>query len=436
MAALQFVHIPGYRALMLRRKFTDMQLPGSLIPLSHDWLNGKAHWNGQTYEWTFPSGATLTFGYLDSELDKYRYQGAEVQFIFPDELTQFSESQYRYLFSRLCPKFGVDVPLRMRAGSNPGGVGHDWVKKRFITGHDDDREFISARLEHNPHVDRAAYKKSLAQLDPITRRQLELGDWDAASAGIFRREWFRYWKQEGEFYRLMATGGDKLIRVDECHRFIVADIAGVEKRKPGHDPDYSVGQVIDLTPGGDTVLVDQWRAQCQTTETEDALVRLAGKYDAEYLGVEHAHVGIGVIQHIRKRNMAVRAITAKGSKLVRSQTAQIRMEAGTVFFPANQQWVADDLEPELLMFTGTGEDAHDDQVDTLSYAAKLVQRLAGAIEDKADEDRAVRTELAAVAEEESDADRVEKEREKAYELAAEARRGEGESAWIGFEDDE
>lgn len=436
MAALQYAHVPGYRAIMLRRSYADLNLPEALIPLSHQWLQGKASWNGKLNEWTFPSGATLTFGYLENERDKYRYQGAEVQFVDFDELTQFTESQYRYLFSRLCRKEGVNVPLRMRSGSNPGGVGHDWVKKRFLASSDPDREFIGARLEHNPHVDRESYELSLKQLDPITRRQLRYGDWDVHTSGLFRKEWFRYWKPEGEFYRLHSTGGDKLVRIDDCVRFPTVDCAGVEKRKPGHDPDYSVSQVWDLSPDGDLILVDQWRAQVQTTETEDSIVRQVGQYDLPYVGVEYAHVGIGIIQHLRKRGIAVRAIRAKGSKAVRSQTAQIRAEAGTVYFPANQLWVSETLEPELLSFTGTADDARDDQVDCFSYAAIHAQRLAGAIVGQADEARDARRAELQKSEDESEVKEQEKTREMALEAAAIARRGEDESMWVGFGDDD
>src|SRR5439155_6373928 len=85
-----------------------------------------------SHTWKFPSGAVLRFGYLDTALDIYQYQSAEFQFIGFDELSQFKENDYRYLFSRLRKAKGIDVPLRMRSGSNPGGVGHEWVKKRFI----------------------------------------------------------------------------------------------------------------------------------------------------------------------------------------------------------------------------------------------------------------------------------------------------------------
>ena len=126
MAALQYVDVPGYSAIIFRRTYADLSKPGALMDRSRDWLTSSdAVWNEQKHAWRFPSGATLTFGHLETEKDKYDYQGAEFQFIGFDELTQFKETQYRYLFSRLRRLTGATVPLRVRAASNPGGEGHE-----------------------------------------------------------------------------------------------------------------------------------------------------------------------------------------------------------------------------------------------------------------------------------------------------------------------
>src|ERR1035437_2278059 len=135
MAALQYVHVPGYAALLLRKSYADLALPGAIMDRSRDWLQPHAKWNDNDKKWTFPSGATLTFGYLQTSNDRYRYQGAEFQFVGFDELTQFDEIDYTYLLSRLRrPSTGPlsTVPLRMRAAANPGGRGHKFVKRRFI----------------------------------------------------------------------------------------------------------------------------------------------------------------------------------------------------------------------------------------------------------------------------------------------------------------
>lgn len=185
MGFLQHVDEPHYSGIIFRRTYADLSLPGALMDRSHEWFGGSsASWNGLKRQWRFPSGAVLTFGYLDTDRDKYRYQSAEFQYIAFDELTQFPESSYRYMFSRLRKGTGSLVPLRMRAATNPGGLGHEWVKSRFIDG---TCKFISAKLDDNPHADKPSYLESLAKLDPVTRRQLELGEWVQDASGMVYR---------------------------------------------------------------------------------------------------------------------------------------------------------------------------------------------------------------------------------------------------------
>lgn len=203
MAALEYVHVPGYSALILRRTFADLSKPGALMDRAREWLAGSgARWNEQKKQWRFPSGAVISFGYLENEADKYQYQGAEFQCIIFDELTQFTESQYTYLFSRLRRLATADVPLRIRAASNPGGIGAEWVQARFLpedwspeqakalkVWEKDSRAFVPARLYDNPHLDQAAYEESLAELDDVTRAQLLEGDWQVKARGNIYPAW-------------------------------------------------------------------------------------------------------------------------------------------------------------------------------------------------------------------------------------------------------
>src|SRR5690606_35999075 len=136
MAALQYVHIPGYAALILRKDTQRLRLAGGLIPRSFEWFsNSAARWKAQDRRWTFPTSgapASISFGYLRESQDKYRYGSSEFQYIAFDELTEFPEDDYLFLFSRLRKRKEIDVPLRMRSASNPGNLGHDWVLRRFI----------------------------------------------------------------------------------------------------------------------------------------------------------------------------------------------------------------------------------------------------------------------------------------------------------------
>jgi hypothetical protein len=197
MAGLEFAHVPGYAAILFRRTYTELALPEAIMARSHEWLGGTdAHWDGDRKQWRFPSGASLSFGYLDGQKDHHRYQSAAFQFIGFDELTQFPELHYRYLFSRLRKtkaKALEVVPLRMRSATNPGGPGHEWVKARWGIPDDVDfsqvyshqgRVFVPARRTDNAHLDHDTYQRALAELDSVTREQLDKGRWVRDTSGL------------------------------------------------------------------------------------------------------------------------------------------------------------------------------------------------------------------------------------------------------------
>lgn len=185
MAAAQYVHVPNYSALILRRTYPDLALPGAIMDRAKSWwVPMGVKWNDRDKRFTFPSGATITFGYMDTEQDKYRYQGMEVQFVGVDELTQWPRERYTYLLSRLRRLADSPVPLRARAASNPGGIGHDWVKRRFIDGGEPEAVFVPAGLADNPSIDREEYLKPLSKLDPTLRRQLLDGIWVRDGSGL------------------------------------------------------------------------------------------------------------------------------------------------------------------------------------------------------------------------------------------------------------
>ena len=231
-AALQYVDVPGYNALLLRRTFAALAKPGALIDLAHEWLQGTdAVWNEQRKQWTFPSGATLSFGYLDTENDKYQYQGAAYQFIGFDELTQFTRTQYTYLFSRKRRGKNLQgVPMRTRAASNPGGEGHEWVFERFFTeGSEKGRVFIPAKLTDNPHLDADEYRESLSELPESERLQLEHGDWNTKEPGDwFDASWFEIVDPED-----VPSVGIRWVRY--------WDMATTKPHKKNKDPDWCVG---------------------------------------------------------------------------------------------------------------------------------------------------------------------------------------------------
>jgi hypothetical protein len=188
MAALQYVDVPTYRALILRRTYQSLWLAGAIGERSHEWLrNTGARWNGQLKTWTFPSGASLQFGYLAKERDADGYLSSAYQFIGFDELTEIREKHYEALITRLRRLQGSRVPLRVRSATNPGGSGHDWVHRRFILK-PGKRAFVPATIKDNHHLDVGEYVKTLKDLPRRMRDRFLHGDWDALDDGLLDYE--------------------------------------------------------------------------------------------------------------------------------------------------------------------------------------------------------------------------------------------------------
>lgn len=359
MAALQFVEVPGYAAILFRRTYTDLSLPEALMDRANSWLrNTDAQWSDRSKTWTFPSGATLSFGYLESENDKYRYQSSAFQYIGFDELTQFTESQYLYLYSRLRRLKSSSVPIRMRAASNPGGVGHEWVKNRFNVLGKGGKPFIRARLEDNPYIDQEEYKKSLGQLDPITRAQLLLGDWSVnAENGLFKREWFEIvedWPRDARMVRYW-------------------DMAATEPKK-GKDPDYTVG-VLMVEKNGIFYIVDVKRERSLPLRIEELVKQTAYLDGVEvkiYMEQEPGSAGVAQIDHYARevlKGYYFQGVKTTGSKLVRAQPLSAAAEHGNVKL-VKGNWNEIFLD-EISLFPNYG---HDDQVDAASGAFEQLAR--------------------------------------------------------------
>ena len=355
MAALQYVDIPNYAAILFRRTYGDLALPGALLDRAREWLTSTdAHWKDTEKTWIFPSGATLSFGYLENEQDKFRYQGSEFNFCGFDELTQFTESQYTYLFSRLRRLKDSNVPIRMRAASNPGDKGHQWVKQRFIIeGHQNSRPFIPAKLEDNPHLDQIAYSKSLMKLDPVTRSQLRSGDWDILAGGNkFKRSWF-------EIVDVVPA---------DCKWVRFWDLAATEP-KPGSDPDWTAGALLGKTSAGIYYVKDIRRVRESPRGVQNLILQTAeldGKEVSIFMEQEPGSSGVNTIDHYRREVLQKFAFYGKkssGDKEVRANPVSSQAEAGNVKL-VRGPWINAFLEEAEQFPNG----AHDDQVDALSGA--------------------------------------------------------------------
>lgn len=197
---------PGCKMVVFRRTFPDLKR--SLILRSLQvYPKELARYNQSDKKWFFYNGSTIEFAYWDSDANYTNYQGAEYDFVYWDELTQFKEEWYLYMLSRL--RGTLPIPRQVKAATNPGGVGHGFVKGRFI---DDavpeqvrefppteemlragvtktiSRCFIPATVHDNPALMQAdpMYIARLMALPEKERRALMDGDWDVFAGQYFR----------------------------------------------------------------------------------------------------------------------------------------------------------------------------------------------------------------------------------------------------------
>lgn len=372
-AALQFVDIPGYSAILFRKTYADLNLPGALISMSKEWLmpfvqSGEVHWSEKNTKYTFPSGATLTFGYLESDNDAFRYQGAEFQYIGIDECTHISPSNYRYLFSRLRKTKDLEVPLRFRATANPGGMyGEYYYQRFFVEGKDKGRIFIGAGLDDNPHLDKEEYLLALDELDPVTREQLANGNWEIKEAGdMFSRDW-------------LGDPVQPTVLPDYVQRVRFWDMASTDPKKrksrDKRDPDYTVGLKLAHSQGIYWI-EDIVRVQNTPADVEK-LIRLTAETDGYNVSVrmeqEPGSSGDITTDHYARNvlnGFDFDGVRSTGSKVERARAVSAAMQSGRVMIVRGCR-NANPFYDELDVFPYGSK---DDTVDGLSGAYNFFRK--------------------------------------------------------------
>ena len=217
--ALRQVHIPYYKGIIFRKTYPQLE---ELIDKSLHYYKlafPGAQYNAGKHIWSFPSGAQILFRSMPHLADRTNYQGHAYDFIGFDELTHFTWDEYSYLFSRNRPN-GPGTRVYTRATANPGGIGHGWVKDRFVSvappmttiweevpitfpdGHVEMRKksriFVPSTvfdnkilLENDPD-----YLTRLASMPDAERRALLYGDWDSFSGQVFTE-----WRNDPDHYK-------------------------------------------------------------------------------------------------------------------------------------------------------------------------------------------------------------------------------------------
>ena len=212
MEALRQVHIGHYRAVLFRKTFPQLSELIDRSQTLYSRVFPRAVYNESKHVWRFPSGAKIYFRAMQRPQDRFNFQGQRYDFIGFDELTHFSWEEYSYMYSRNRPSRapGVTEQTRcyIRATTNPGGIGHGWVKARFIDpappltplwsdvtvrtpeGEKQIRRsriFVPATVFDNRKLmeDDPEYIARLAMLPPKERDALLYGNWDTFEGQYF-----------------------------------------------------------------------------------------------------------------------------------------------------------------------------------------------------------------------------------------------------------
>ncbi len=135
-ALLWCLRIPHLQAYLFRRTVPELE-KNHVLPSLDQFPRHVGSYNVARRAWEFKNGSRLHFCSCSTEKDVFRYQGAEIHLLLIDELTALTEFQYDYLRARV--RCSLDVPGKYRCripgvvcATNPGGVGHGFVKARWV----------------------------------------------------------------------------------------------------------------------------------------------------------------------------------------------------------------------------------------------------------------------------------------------------------------
>lgn len=216
----------GIQILLLRRTLPELR-ENHLIPLQkilktqkRDKNERLAEYKDVTKEFMFPNGSRIKLGYCDSENDVLQYQGQAYDVIVMEEATHFTEFQFQTLTESNRPSGLMEEAFspRMYFTCNPGGVGHQWVKRLFVdrTYRNSEREtdysFIPSLVYENEWlmVNDPGYVRTLENLPEERRNAMLYGDWDVYDGQFF-----------DEFNRdIHVMEPDKLPRVFKLYRVL------------------------------------------------------------------------------------------------------------------------------------------------------------------------------------------------------------------------
>ena len=193
---------PGSTAVIFRRTYQELE-DTDIKEAQASYPEGLAVYNAGRHEYRLVNGSKILFRHCENEADRFKYSGLEAQHMYFDELTTFEQIVYDFLKTRLRAKKSLGCVPIVKSASNPGNIGHGWVKKMFVDAGPymeiREQEIYSETLHKSKKI-RTQYIPSLAMENPFItedyifeleqkpealRKALLEGNWDAFEGQVF-----------------------------------------------------------------------------------------------------------------------------------------------------------------------------------------------------------------------------------------------------------
>lgn len=381
----------GNRVIVFRRVFPSLNR--TILPRLKAKLYGRARHNSQEHTFTFPNESVLEYGTMQYKDDIYAYQGTEYGCVAFEEITEFLEEQVDFLVTRLRSTV-PGVRPHLVATTNPGGVGHRWVKRRWVKPAKEDieegelppapmevwrpapsedlpspplRVFVPAGLKDNPallaadpgYIDRLLRNKNRA-----IRKALAEGDWDAIDA-IEGALWTAA-DLEGGRVRPETVG--TLHGVQTARRVLAVDPSDGDQDGDGFGVSYAARGMDGV---GYVMGSWEWRASPRVMAAR--AVRLYHELGCDALVIEKNHGGKWMVEVFRQVDptVNVRVVWASDNKRTRAEPVAALFEhdaASLLPYRARMAGYFEELEDELTTTVFEAGELSPNRLDAMVWA--------------------------------------------------------------------
>lgn len=402
---LRQVSQPGFRSAIFRRTFPEFELPKGIIELSKELYTGRGClYNESKHRWHWPKyDSNIRFLQMENESDYAKGQGGGLHTIYFDELSKFTELQYRFQFSRLRKPAGSQIECYARATANPpedNDPGMEWIVDRWAPWLDPDyesrtgrpaaksgelryyiqqgdaeievpkgtpkawsRTFIAASWRDNLSLDQEDYERSLDMLPFIQRERQKNSNWTikVGAGKVFSRDWFT------QFADSMPDG------VQQSRAW---DLAATEKKlKNSNDPDWTSSTLI--AQKGDKIFVQILRDRRHASKVIPWMYERARAESSVVVGFEHEQGASGkivadqIVRGMAEMSRICHAISPRGGdKVQRAMPLSVLAEQGKIVLVKSPTVTFDEIIKEFHSFP---DGKHDDMVDSTSLALHLLK---------------------------------------------------------------